>query len=677
MDHLNYCEQQTGLFVKRLLEASWHDLDSHLYERTLAIKDPKKRVHQLNAMQDVRFKADQAAASLASQNQLNFLRYRDNLPLRHHDASAVSALSHITRLEDSLEIHDAISSVQQTQQHPLWQINKRMALLRGGIISNEHDNPLAPASLCLAYQTTVLALAVDARTRLTLYEVFGKAFRQQTNAFYQTINKYLAQSGVLPNLLQTISPARTSRPPPIEPQATRNLVDNEKRLDHILQDLKASVQWPSAITRTFAAPSILPVEIYTQACREVQSGWASAGATTSEKQHPRATLEHVYQRLIAQADRRSTGLNRGLLLLAELVTRLFEWLVQAEHIAPRVQQLLNMLHAPYIGLAVTDRSFFLRADHPGRLLLDAICFHGSLWQDGQQNDQFMLPRLRHTVERLASTPLVNRLLLEQSWIELDGFVRDKQSHAALAERRSVQTGKGLCALAGARAEADLIVRKSMQSQAVCDDIAKRLQNPCVEFLTFTLLRQGYGQHWDQACKLMDGIAMSVRGRLASDRITKFQRGQQRLIKATRSSLSSLGYESMLVQDLLVNLRSAQDLALQMLATDSENRSTAPATDTIIQDRPLDYLNRGQWYRITSPAYPEGLTLKLAWRSGSYFLFVDIQGKEIEALDAADAAKAWEAGTLAPAKLPCEHATELFLKEFDVLEYPAQNNQAPG
>ena len=82
MEHLDYCEQQTGAFANDVLKASWNELDRQLYERSRDIRDNRQRTQQIEALQDVRFKVEQAAAGLASQNQLNYLRFRDLLPLR-------------------------------------------------------------------------------------------------------------------------------------------------------------------------------------------------------------------------------------------------------------------------------------------------------------------------------------------------------------------------------------------------------------------------------------------------------------------------------------------------------------------------------------------------------------------------------------------------------------------
>ena len=120
MDHLVYCEQQTTAFTSRVLQISLNDLNSKRYEHVGGIRDRRKRAQQCSITQQVSSKRDQAAAGLASQNQLNFLRYRDKLPLRHGDVSALSApAAPLAEMEASFALSSAISHVQQAQRATL------------------------------------------------------------------------------------------------------------------------------------------------------------------------------------------------------------------------------------------------------------------------------------------------------------------------------------------------------------------------------------------------------------------------------------------------------------------------------------------------------------------------------------------------------------------------------
>ncbi len=627
INHLQRCEQLTEKFSQQLLNQCWQQLDSRLDQTARKISDPNRRNRHYLAMQEVRFKEAQVAASIADSTGQHFSCF-SNVQAFSYSASS-DALGK-PKQNDSLAITRAIRNTCQDQHQALWQLRQRLSLLRGGQRCEDDDNPLTPGPICLAFQSAVRELEVDPRIRLSLYEIFSALFQQQAADFYRDVNQYLIDAGILANLLP-----RAADLPDIDTQeitATQALPEKRaQQLEQIQALLCKQRQWPAAIedgfdlAETLASASYLSAGILLQ--RQIA---AHVDFQRDQLVAPDSTLRQYFKYLAAQMNRQHAGASEQVLVSLELMTRLFQTLCSDERVPLQLRCLLSYLHAPYLKLAIVDRDFFLSPEHPARELLDLLLHQGSLWLLSHADDPSPIATLRTLVSTLACKLSEESNNFSTALGELRAYLAPLHQRCTETERREVQTQASMAFLDNARTLAQQQVLQALQHYQVDHGLGSHLVGPGTDFLTFILLQHGQGRHWTQAQRLLKGIALSVKGELPKGQLIQFQRGQQRLYNAVARGLADTGYEGMLAQDMLASLRLAQQQMVQQLALAEpkpDYSSRQVTDDSALARQQLEALQTGQWYLFADRPHMSPILLKLAWRSDGCgrALFVDASG----------------------------------------------------
>lgn len=651
--HLQRCEQLTEKFYQQLLHQCWQQLDSHLDQSARKISDDNRRSSHYLAMQDVRFKQEQVAASIVDSNRQHFSCF-SNLQAPSYSASSESQGK--PKQNDSLAITRAIRNTRQEQHQALWQLRQRLSLLRGGQRCEDADNPLAPGAICLAFQSAVRELEIDPRIRLSLYEIFSALFQQQAAGFYQDVNQYLINAGILANLLP-----RAADLPGIDAQeitATQALPEKRaQQLEQIQALLLKERQWPAAIEDGFDLPEGLASASYISAGILLQRQIAAhVDFQRDQLVAPDSTLRQYFKYLAAQMNRQHAGASQQALVSLELMTRLFQALCSDERVPLQLRCLLSYLHAPYLKLAIVDRDFFLSPQHPARELLDLLLHQGSLWLLSHAEDPAPIATLRTLVSTLACNLSEDCGSFSQALDELRNYLEPLKQRCTETERREVQTQASMAFLDNARTLAQAQVLQALLHYQVDRTLGAHLNGPCTDFMTFILLQHGQGRHWTQAQHLLKGIALSVKGELPKGQLIQFQRGQQRLYNAVAKGLAETGYEGMLAQDMLASLRLAQQQMVQQLALaePEPDYSTRQVTDDSAHARQqLEGLQTGQWYLFADRPQLSPILLKLAWRSDGCgrALFVDASGTRRRLEYADSLARAMDKEQLQSSTLP--------------------------
>lgn len=676
MGQLQDCEDKTREFCGDLLAKCWDRLDSRLYEVARQISNDTLRNRHYAVMQEVRFRADQVSDRLNIELERQFERFNNKKALRRKPTMRLrpdqSGADSTEALEDSLAITQIIGRVQASQQQALWQLNKRVSLLRGGKQCEDEDNPMGPSALLLAFQYAVRDVDVDVRIRLVIYDVFGEVFREFIAPFYDTLNQQLKAAGILPNLMVpgASTPMGTDRdvtPSQVDYGIKKpgNYSSNERKLDEMQALLLRTTQWPEAIEKALANASGLRRDEYVTACVQLQRHIAqNVNFDRDQLVDPLSTTQDYYTTLATLLKGGQLGANKDVLLSIELLARMFDNIRRNSALPFQLRCLLSYLFAPYIKLAITDRSFFLLPEHPARRLLDSMVYYGALWLGSQPDDRILIPKVREICKRLAYDLGEDNTLLEQSLLELQDHLDNTLLRTELAERRSIQAQEGMQALDEAQVEAERLFSRSCLKKQVNRHVMSQLRGPCTDFLAFVLLKHGHSSYWTSAVRLLDGIALSVRSRLPREQLVQFQRGQQRMLNVVRQSLFDAGYRGVLARDLVKSVRSAQIEALKLLA-ETDTTSTEQVNEEL--ETPvhnLDTLRVGRWYQFSDiagiqAAGAQSVNLKLAWISSrsDRYMFVDANGinRRLESADTLEASLA--KALVLPAALPHKQHSE--------------------
>jgi hypothetical protein len=174
----------------------------------------------------------------------------------------------------------------------------------------------------------------------------------------------------------------------------------------------------------------------------------------------------------------------------DLVGMLFDHLGRDLKPASSVQDLIGRLQVPLLRVALNDKSFFTRRNHPARQLLNAITEAGLFWFDDTGEDRQIVDKMRVVVDRISTEYDGDVGLFEDMLGDLTRHLQTIARKSEVAERRHVDAAKGREKLEVAREQA---------SRAIAERVARRnppalirtlLEQAWTDVLALTMLRQG-------------------------------------------------------------------------------------------------------------------------------------------------------------------------------------------
>jgi len=178
----------------------------------------------------------------------------------------------------------------------------------------------------------------------------------------------------------------------------------------------------------------------------------------------------------------------------EVLGLLFDELMHALRSSGRTPSLLTRLQVPILRVALRDKGFFLRADHPARQLLNTVAETGVHWIDdvGGESDVALIERVQRAIERVNNEFDSDLKLLERINDELLLHMQSLARRADVAERRLVDAARGREKLAMARETASRAIAGRLAAAKPSRLLRTLLEQAWTDVLALTVLRQGEG-----------------------------------------------------------------------------------------------------------------------------------------------------------------------------------------
>jgi hypothetical protein len=161
-------------------------------------------------------------------------------------------------------------------------------------------------------------------------------------------------------------------------------------------------------------------------------------------------------------------------------------------------QLLRKLQLPLLRVALQDRGFFVRAQHPARQMLNAVAESGARWLDDDDVDPQLLEPLHRAVDEVVRNYDGGNDAFDASNRDLQMQLQVLARKAEMAERRHVEAARGKEKLEIAKRQAAETISGIVGEQRLPKFVRALLNQAWADVLTLTLLRQGMeSPEWQQ------------------------------------------------------------------------------------------------------------------------------------------------------------------------------------
>ncbi len=461
----------------------------------------------------------------------------------------------LTLVEDEVMDEDTVLREVAARQEaraalPLHLLGQRFGVLAGGPAFDAERIPLGPRALCRAMRGASQTLQVSYEARLLLYRIFDRQVMSGYATVLEKLDRTLDGDGVLPGL--NFVPVRvraTSRQAAEEraEAAAPAARDRRRRADDRRGDEAAAR--PAAQQRPHTAwmgdtrletgaedadeaASLAMLQQLMSGRRaligklrpnrpggqrmELSTGdvFQALGALQAQPPTPTGAgrgqgLQDIKQTLLAQV-RQQRG--QGATLSQkdndtfELLSMLYGQIESEVRADAPAAALIRRLQLPLLRVALQDRAFFVRGQHPARQLLNTVAESAARWLDKDDYDPLLLLPLQQAVTHVVENYDGDDAVFAASNARLETHLQEQVRKAELLERRHVEAARGKEKLEVAKLRAGETLNALVGDARLAKFTRALLNQAWADVLTLTLLRQGEGsEQWRRQLEATRGI----------------------------------------------------------------------------------------------------------------------------------------------------------------------------
>ena len=510
--------------LERQLSATLQDFEQQLFRMSEHAREPALQAGYMQTLRTLRMRSSDLVPRFMAGLEAS-LATMGRSPRATVGDAPLPAFTHLSLVDDSQMDEDAvlleIASRQEARSSlPLHLLGQRMGVLAGSAAFDSERMPVGPRALSRIMRESCESLQLPLESRLLLYRQFDRRVMSEYPQLLDMLNATVVAAGILPSL--TYIPIRSR--PTSQAEATaaaeaakgggkgrrrRGADTGEQPRTHtawlgqadgespgideaaafdLLQQLLSGRRELLGKLRPSQRHGATREQLQTTEVVDALGGMREAAASGSVR-----NLLDIKQTLLAQMrQERGHGAtfspqDSDTFELLDMLYTQIEREVRAD--APATP-LLRKLQLPLLRVALQDRAFFVRSQHPARQLLNAIAESGARWLDDDDLDPQLLEPLQQAVNAVVENFDGDPSVFEDSNRELQAQLQNLARKAEMSERRHVEAARGKEKLEIAKRRAADTIADLVGEQRLPKFVRALLNQAWADVLTLTLLRQG-------------------------------------------------------------------------------------------------------------------------------------------------------------------------------------------
>src|SRR5690606_19973644 len=227
----------------------------------------------------------------------------------------------------------------------------------------------------------------------------------------------------------------------------------------------------------------------------------------------------------------------------DLVGMLFDYMLSDEQLPDSVKALLSYLHTPFLKMAFLDASFFEKAEHPARLLLNNLAEAGTRWVSNDGTSQYdIFAKIKQIVSRVLEDFENDVRLFAELLLEFSAYMKKIARRQDLLEKRAMEKAEGEDKLREVKLRVNREIRSRTDGKELPSAVLLLLLQPWSDYLAFLLLRYGdKSESWSRAVAAVDEVLWSIDSAEDMDRDSRLDR-LDNLLDLIESGFETIGYD---------------------------------------------------------------------------------------------------------------------------------------
>jgi hypothetical protein len=572
---VNDCRDIALKRIVEVLAGTFDKIEDELFELAEKASDRETQNMYLDARSQAREKRGAIEASFKKQF-LSFFAQKvagedeSAKPKKIDYASMELSLVDDSDLEEKLAVNDMAKRLSDKCDDELRALSQRMGFLLSDPEMNDDDNPMSPDTVIKALKIACDQMTSGFQTKLTVLRLVEQHMASEMLGVYRDVNSHLVARQILPQIRPSYRKAQTTaagRKPPTSAPSSPAQADSSNMTGSFANpaaDIFATLQQlmagGGAFDASLAAGSASPPAFGVTTGSFSPPPPAGAGATPAEalraiaSGQPSVTsaglvsaLTQMQQQFSAQSadlnalaamrafvpgetppadlnvlrDIRAHGAAQGSspidVMTIDIVAMLFDYVFEDKLIPDAVKGLLARLQIPALKVAILDKSFFSRKNHPTRRLLDVLA-EASVGFNGDANaDDPLYRQIELVVERVHNEFDTDIQLFTDVLVGFEQFLAERETANAEFVEQSARAVHEREKREMARMIAQDETERRTEGNELPAPVAAIMKGPWARTLERVYLREG-GRHagFAQALETADDLIWSVSPKANAD-----------------------------------------------------------------------------------------------------------------------------------------------------------------
>jgi hypothetical protein len=550
-------------YLHELLPKFFSSVDDCLFDLASKADDNQQQTLYFEAMRGVRLQKEaMQKAYFEALTRAFATAPNKSLPL-HRNPSSLDQISLVEddQLEESLAISNMVNSAENAYREALFALTARMDFLIDDIDITKDNNPLRPEVLCSAFIPAVGTMEVDIKVRLVVYKLFDKFVTQKLGPLYDTINADLIAAGVLPRIKSTIRKSADGHSPypamggtEAEMAAARSSIDSgqpEGMFGSLQQLLSMQRAAPlpgagdgaggsgrqaaggaaagSGTAVYFAAQDVLStlsqLQMNAEFSPQQSEGQPSANIIKT------ILVEHIGQ---GQADGDGKQISQADTDAIDIVSMLFDFILDDPSLHDSLKAQIARLQIPLLKVAILDKEFFARKNHPARQLLNELAYAGSGLEEMDPEEDAVYQMVSYVVNSILTEFEDNTEIFDILLAEFSEFVAKERESNQMAEEM-LEQAKDVVASE---------IQRRVTDNRIPPLVSTILISAWKDVLTHLYLRDGSNSTaWNTALQVADDLIWSVQPKLVVSERQRLIKIIPRVLNGLRDGLTLIRFDA--------------------------------------------------------------------------------------------------------------------------------------
>jgi hypothetical protein len=499
-------------------------------------------------------------------------------------------------LEEEVAITSMASKATSNFQGPLLQFNTRIANLFGETDISKLCVPLDPKNLSQAFASACNILEINLKEKLIVFKQFDRYVLSNLGYALDDANRLMIKAGILPELKSSFvkqkhQPKGEAPTTPFIQTSSESAIEQAENLLPQLQTLLANIRTHhpnhnrnNTSTNHAGSQHYINTDDLVNLLTAIQ-------ISAPKPQETDAKVIDIHSHLKSQLQVNPSLKNKELTLkqidedLINLVSLLFEFILDDYNLAAPIQVLISRLQIPILKVVIQDNSFFNTNKHPARKLLNALARAGIGWNEHNNSQQDgLFVKIQETVHTILDEFDGDIQLFDRLYRDFEEFMIKEEKKSKIVEQRTKESEKGLLRSKQAQKAVDAFLSRilSETEDTLPDIISDTLKQGWSRVMFLAFLKDDTEHQWLKTCQIAQDLIWCLQPLHSQKDRQHWIVTAPKLLKELKSGLQDVSYHTNSLDETITAIRSSLTHAFKQNTFDEgDQKSTYKSASSII------------------------------------------------------------------------------------------------